>query len=67
MSEVEQRPRDLGPGSSAVVGCDWEGSNDGHWFNAVNDGGTIKAVDGQKGKAETWPPSVQGVGFKESW
>jgi hypothetical protein len=67
MSEVGQRLRDLGPGSSAVVGCDWEHSDDGHWFNAVNDGGTIKAVDGQNGKVEPWPPSVQGVGYEESW
>jgi hypothetical protein len=65
MSEVDQRLRDLGPGSSAVVGCDWKGSEDGHWFSAVNDGGTIKAVDGQAGIIETWPPSIEGVGFHE--
>jgi papain fold toxin 1 (glutamine deamidase) of polymorphic toxin system len=66
MSEIEQRLSNMGPGSSAVVGCDWN-EGGGHWFNAVNDGGTIKAVDGQEGKTETWPPTVSGVGFDESF
>lgn len=64
MGDVEQRLRELGPGSSAVVGCDWNRGG-GHWFNALNDGGTIKAVDGQMGRVETWPPSRPGVGFDE--
>jgi len=65
MSEIQQRLGDLGPGSSAVVGCDWKHGG-GHWFNAINDKGTVKAVDGQSGNVETWPPSARGLGFDET-
>jgi hypothetical protein len=65
MSEIQQRLADLGPGSSAVVGCDWNHGG-GHWFNAVNDGGIVKAADGQSGAVETWPPSAHGLGFDET-
>jgi hypothetical protein len=65
MSDVQQQLEELGPGSSAVVGFDREDGT-GHWFNAVNDEGTIKAVDGQSGLVEPWPPSVDGLGFDES-
>lgn len=65
LTGIGQRLVDLGPGSSAVVGCDWEHGG-GHWFNAVNDAGIIKAVDGQSGRTETWPPSAGGLGFDES-
>jgi hypothetical protein len=65
MSDVRQRLEDLGAGSYAVVGCDWKGGG-GHWFNAINDGGTVKAVDGQDGDVETWPPSAHGLGFDET-
>jgi hypothetical protein len=68
MAEIARRLEQLGPGSSAIVGCDWVWPRaGGHWFNAVNDAGTVKAVDGQKGKVETWPPSESGVGFDQSW
>jgi len=62
MADVQTRLNELGPGSSAIVGCGWE-SGGGHWFNAVNDGGTIKAIDGQSGLVGQWPPSTAGVGF----
>jgi hypothetical protein len=65
MSEIQQRLGDLGLGSSAIVGCDWKHGG-GHWFNAINDGGTVKAVDGQSGNVEAWPPSAQGLGFDET-
>jgi hypothetical protein len=65
MSEVQQQLEDMGPGSSAVVLSRWEGGG-AHWFNAVNDGGTVIAIDGQSGKTETWPPSARGLGFDES-
>jgi hypothetical protein len=65
MSEIKQRLDELGPGSSAIVGCDWQAGG-GHWFNAVNDGGIVKALDGQHCKVETWPPSLGGLGFEES-
>jgi hypothetical protein len=65
MADIKQRLSELGPGSSAVVGCDWR-TGGGHWFNAVNDGGTVKAVDGQSGKVEAWPPTRKGLGYDES-
>jgi Papain fold toxin 1, glutamine deamidase len=65
MPQIGQRLNDLGPGSSAIVGCDWVGGG-GHWFNAVNDKGTVKAVDGQSGETEAWAPSAAGLGFDES-
>ncbi len=66
MDQISQRLTDLGPGSSAIVRCLWDPVN-GHYFNAVNDKGTIKAVDGQSGRVETWPPSCGGLGFDESY
>ncbi len=68
MDEIASELRDEGPGSSAVIACRWDGPKDdpqGHWFNAVNDDGVIKAVDGQSGLVETWPPSDEGIGFSE--
>jgi len=65
MSEINQRLDELGPGSSAIIGCTWPDGR-GHWFNAVNDGGSVKAVDGQSGSVEPWPPSDDGLGFNES-
>ncbi len=64
MSDIQQRLDDLGPGSSAVVGCDWNDGG-GHWFNAVNDEGSVTAVDGQTGLVEDWPPSKGGLGYDE--
>jgi hypothetical protein len=51
MADIGRRLRDLGPGSSAVVGFDREDAP-GHWFNAVNHEGTVLAVDGQSGRFE---------------
>ena len=65
MAQVGRRLAELGPGSSAVVGCDWT-IGGGHWFNAVNHDGIVLAVDGQSGRTEKWPPSVHGLGFDES-
>jgi hypothetical protein len=68
MAGVARRLAELGPGSSAVVGCDWSpDGTGGHWFNAVNDAGTVKAVDGQPGQAAPWPPSVSSLGFEERY
>ena len=68
MTEIGRHLEQLGPGSSAIVGCDWARPNTGgHWFNAVNDAGTVKVIDGQKGEVEPWPPSEARVGFDESW
>jgi hypothetical protein len=65
MADIKERLDKLGHGSSAIVGCDWK-TGRGHWFNAINDGGTAKAVDGQSGKVEAWPPTSAGLGFDES-
>jgi len=65
MTEVGRRLRDLGDGSTAVVGFDLHGGG-GHWFNAVNYEGTVLAVDGQSGRHEKWPPSIAGLGFDGS-
>jgi Papain fold toxin 1, glutamine deamidase len=67
MTEIGRRLAKLGPGSSAIIGCDWASPRyGGHWFNAVNDSGAVKAVDGQLGKVEPWPPSMRGLEFDES-
>jgi hypothetical protein len=67
MADVGRRLEELGPGSSAIVGCDWAAPRlGGHWFNAVNDAGKIKAVDGQTSKVEPWPPTTRGLEFDES-
>jgi hypothetical protein len=65
MTAIGQRLRELGPGSSAVVGFDRQDAP-GHWFNAVNHEGTVLAVDGQAARFEEWPPSKDGLGFDES-
>lgn len=67
IEEVGARLAELGPGSSAIVGVTWQGEEGrGHWFNAVNDAGTVKALDGQYGLVEDWPPSRTGVGYDAS-
>ena len=65
MAAIGQCLRELGPGSSAVVGFDSQDAS-GHWFNAVNHEGTVLAVDGQSARFEEWPPSKDGLGFVES-
>ncbi len=66
MTAIGKRLTELGPGSSAIVGCDWKDVNAGHWFNAVNDGGTLKTVEGQRNRVGSWPPVYREVGFDES-
>ena len=65
MADIGRRLGELGPGSSAVVGFD-RADGPGHWFNAVNHGGTVLGVDGQAARFEEWPPSNDGLGFDES-
>jgi papain fold toxin 1 (glutamine deamidase) of polymorphic toxin system len=65
MTAIGQRLRELGPGSSAVVGFDRQDAP-GHWFNAVNHEGTVLAADGQAARFEERPPSKGGLGFDES-
>lgn len=66
MAEIGKRLSELGPGTSAIVGCDWKDGNGGHWFNAVNDGGVLKTVDGQRNRVGSWPPAFSEVRFDES-
>ncbi len=65
MAAIGQRLRELGPGSSAVVGFDRRDAP-GHWFNAVNHEWTVLAVDGQAALFKDWSPSKDGLGFDES-
>jgi hypothetical protein len=65
MQQVGDQVEELGPGSSAVVGFD-RSQGSGHWFNAINDGGVIKAVDGQSGRIGPWPPAMKDLRFDES-
>ena len=55
IDEIHGRLTELGPGSSAIVTSAWD-TGSAHAYNAVNDGGTIKWVDAQRGTASTWPP-----------
>jgi Papain fold toxin 1, glutamine deamidase len=64
LTAIDRRLRELGPGSSAIVGFDRE-DGPGHWFNALNYEGTVLAVDGQSARYEKWPPSRAGLGFDE--
>ncbi|HUN30599.1 MAG TPA: toxin glutamine deamidase domain-containing protein [Trebonia sp.] len=66
LAGIQERLGELGPGSSAIVGCFWKEQGGGHWFNAVNESGTVKAVDGQSSTVQAWPPSRDGVGYDES-
>jgi hypothetical protein len=64
MAEIGRRLEELGPGSSAIVGCKWIGRG-GHWFNAFNEAGTVKAVDAQSALAGGWPPAKDELDFDE--
>jgi Papain fold toxin 1, glutamine deamidase len=59
MQEVGTRLDQMGPGSSAMLGVDWKDGG-GHSFNAVNDQGTVKYIDGQSGEIGRWPPPWSG-------
>lgn len=53
---VNQRLTELGPGSSAILASSWSDGRGGHAYNAINDGGTVKFVDGQSATVSGWPP-----------
>ena len=52
---IDAKLRELGEGSSAIVVSSWRRGG-GHAFNAINDGGVVKFVDGQSGTVSGWPP-----------
>lgn len=54
-ADVERTLLELGDGASAIVVSSWHRGG-GHAFNAVNDGGVVKFVDGQNGTVSGWPP-----------
>ena len=64
LDEVADKLDDLGPGSSAMVASSWTHGG-AHAYNAVNDAGTIRWVDGQLGRVGPWPP-VYGAQVDES-
>jgi hypothetical protein len=51
---IEGMLESAGPGSRGIVYVKPEGSNVGHVFNVVNQGGTIRFLDGQTGKQFIW-------------
>ncbi len=56
-AEIRGRLAAAGPGSSAILSAivtSESGVRSGHAFNAINDQGEIKAVDGQVGMVEPW-------------
>lgn len=56
-AEIRERLAAAGPGSSAILSAivtSESGVGSGHAFNAINDRGEIKAVDGQVGMVEPW-------------
>jgi len=55
VDEIEIRLTELGPGSSAIVTSAWD-TGGAHAYNALNDAGTVKWVDGQGAEVTTWPP-----------
>ena len=56
-SKLADELSDLGEGSSALVTVRWKGQDFGHAFNAVNDGGVIRWIDGQENVVGGWPPA----------
>ena len=56
-AEISERLAAAGHGSSGIVSgvfASEHGERSGHTFNVVNDGGKIKAVDGQAAMVESW-------------
>ena len=67
MEQVSMSPWDIektlleeGEGAHAIIGID-RAEGPGHWFNAVNIDGVVKAVDGQTGEITDWPPDYGDV------
>ena len=67
MDQVSMSPWDIektllaeGEGAHAIIGID-RAEGPGHWFNAVNIDGVVKAVDGQTGEISDWPPDYGDV------
>jgi hypothetical protein len=59
MDDIHQKLLDGGHGSSAIIGTEYKdeyGDTYGHFFNAANDGGTVKVIDGQLGESYDWKP-----------
>jgi len=52
--EIENRLKDIGPGSHLIVGIN-RSSGVGHWFNVYYDGENFHTLDGQSGKTYDWP------------
>jgi hypothetical protein len=56
-TEVAERLRQLGSGSSAVLASRWTGARyGGHAYLAVNDGGEIYLMEPRTGRRSGWPP-----------
>jgi hypothetical protein len=55
MASIASELTKQGPGSSAIVVSAWHGGG-AHAYNAVNDRGEVKWIDGQSGRVDRWPP-----------
>lgn len=55
-TDIERGLNALGDHSSAIIVSEWAGGRGAHAFNAVNDGGIVKFVDGQSATVSGWPP-----------
>ena len=55
IDDIHARLTELGPGSSAIITSVWD-TGGAHAYNAVNDAGTIRWLDGQAGQSSVWPP-----------
>lgn len=56
LRNVERELEKMGPGASAMIVSEWRSLNGAHAYNAINDGGVIRWVDGQTGQTAPWPP-----------
>jgi hypothetical protein len=55
-AEMAAAMRDAGPGSRAIVFGQSSSAEIGHFFDVVNDGGTIRFLDGQSGTTAAMAP-----------
>ena len=59
LDDIQARLASLGHGSSALIVSHWQAPG-GRAYNAVNEKGVIRWVDGQSGETALWPPPYAG-------
>jgi hypothetical protein len=53
---IDSTLQNLGDNSSAIITSEWT-TGGSHTYNAVNEGGVLKFIDGQDSTVSEWPPS----------